>query len=205
MTVTFATVPRLCPGGTVACLASGPSLTPEDVAAVRDLDAVIVINTTYQLAPWATALYAADAKWWTWHHGATDFAGLKYSMSPPAAEWGVQILKNTGPHGLELQPTGLRTGMNSGYQAIGLAVHFGAKRVLLLGYDMQLGPKREMHWHKDHPKPVVSEYQKFLTAFATLVTPLREAGVEVLNCTRRTALTCFPCVPLADALARSDA
>lgn len=202
--VKFWTVPKICPGGTVACLASGPSLTPDDVEAVRGLDAVIVVNTTYQLAPWATGLYAADAAWWNWHKGA-DFSGLKYSVSPQAAVWGVKVLRNTGPHGLELQPDGLRTGMNSGYQAINLAVHFGAARILLLGYDMQVGQRREKHWHADHPNKVDADYRKFLGAFQTIVAPLHAAGVEVLNCTRRTALTCFPLVPLADALRRSAA
>lgn len=207
MRVTYATVPRICPGGTVACLASGPSLTPQDVDAVRSVDAVIAINTTYQMAPWATALYAADHGWWQKHRGAPDFPGLKYSLSPAAATWGVRILRNTGPNGLERNPDGLRMGLNSGYQALGLAVHFGASRILLLGYDMQLGPKGESHWHGHHlnanRQPIRLErrtLQRYADAFKSIVQPLRDAGVEVLNCTRRTALTCFQRVPLEDAL-----
>ena len=51
------------------CIASGPSLTPEDVQAVKEWrDAgkgkVIVVNTTFRAAPWADAMFAMDAKWW---------------------------------------------------------------------------------------------------------------------------------------------
>lgn len=197
----FATVPMLAPGGTVVCFASGPSLTAEDVAFCRDrVDASIAINTAYQLAPWATALYAADLEWWKWHKGAPHFAGLRYSVSRQAEGYGVQILRNAGTDGLALDRTALRTGRNSGYQALNLAVHFGAQRIILLGYDMQTGPKGEHHWHGNHPRHVSSPYTIFRKKFATLVGPLQALGIEVINCSPRTALSCFPKMTLAEAL-----
>ncbi len=49
-------------GRTVACFASGPSLTIEDCVSARDAGCpTIVSNTTYRLTPWADALYAHDA------------------------------------------------------------------------------------------------------------------------------------------------
>lgn len=206
MKCVYGTVPRLYPGGTIACLASGPSLTKADADSVRDVDEVIVINTTYQLAPWAGVLYAADARWWSWHGGAPSFRGLKYTLTPdPRLQtWGVTLLKNTGNEGLELSPDGLRTGRNSGYQAINLAVHLGATRILLLGYDMQPGPGGRKNWHGNHKNPhgrLGSDYPGFRKKFETLVQPLQVAGVEVINCSRSTALMCFPRLSLAEALA----
>jgi len=194
-------VPVLCPGGTVVCLGGGPSLTREDVEACRGKATVLAINDAYRLAPWADVLYGADSKWWGWHKGVSSFAGLKFSLQPDAGQWpGVQVLRNTGEGGLELDPSGLRTGRNSGYQAINLAVHLGATRVLLLGYDMGPGPKGETHWFGDHPDRNVSPYTTFLARFEAIVEPLRQLGVEVINCSRRTALTVFPCQPLEEAL-----
>lgn len=189
-TAPLATVPRLWPGETAVCIASGPSLTAEDVDYCRGKARVIVVNTSYKLAPWADVLYACDTKWWTWHNGVPEFHGLKYTITaPPYGD--VLRLKNTGTIGLELSPTGLRTGKNSGYQAINLAVHFGVSRILLLGYDMSLGPKGETHWHGDHKdraKPPVLAFQPMFTG---LVQPLAAAGIRIVNCSRRTALTCF--------------
>lgn len=197
------TVPKLWPGGTVVCMASGPSLTQDDADYCRGkADGVIVCNTTYQRAPWADVLIASDLRWWNWHKGAKDFPGLKYATSQHIKWAGVQILKNTGPKGLELDPTGLRHGINTGYRAINLAVHFGAARILLLGYDMKRGEdeKRLEHWHGDHPIPSRSHYPTFIKYFASLVEPLKEIGVEIVNCTPGSALECFPKADLRDVL-----
>lgn len=196
-------VPRLWPGSTIVCLASGPSLTADDAAYVCGRARAIAINTTYLRAPWADVLYACDWKWWSWHQGAPTFQGLKYALQPGAERWpGVQVLRNTGREGLELDPAGLRTGRNSGYQAINLAVHLGAARILLLGYDMQRTGGRE-HWHPAHPDASQGQYGRFLQMFPTLVEPLAAVGVEIINCTRETALTCFPRMPLREALPES--
>ncbi len=197
------TVPKLWPESTVICIASGPSLTDADVEACRG-SRVIVVNDNYRKAPWADVLYAADKEWWLEHHGVPSFQGLKYAVAekhPTRPAWpnGVQVLRNTGEVGLESDPTGLRTGWNSGYQAINLAVHLGAKRILLLGYDMQRGPDGRTHWFGHHCLDNLrreSLYVDFLKRFPTLVNPLQAIGVDVINCSRATALRCFPQMPI---------
>jgi hypothetical protein len=192
-----ATVPKLWPGSTIVCLGGGPSLTQADVDLCRGRARVIAINDAYKLAPWADVLYACDDKWWEWHKGVKGFAGLKYSMTAKTGKWpNVQRLRNDGPHGLCLTPTGLRTGRNGGYQAINLAVHLGAARILLLGYDMERSGGKS-HWFGEHPKgSTPSPYQSFLQVFPTLVEPLKKLSIEVVNCSRRTALKTFPLRPL---------
>lgn len=204
-------VDKLWPGATIVCIASGPSLTAEDVDYVRGKARVIVVNTSYKLAPWADVLYAADPLWWTWHKGAPDFQGLKFSAETEnwKMRWirkcpDVQQVAITGEFGLELNPAGLRRGYNSGYQAINLAVHLGATRIVLLGYDMQIGPHGEEHWHDDHPHANRSRYDQFRRAFPTLVEPLQKLGIEIVNCTRRSALTCFPRAALRDVLVSAE-
>jgi len=193
-------VPRLWPGATIVCLGGGPSLTREDVAHCEGRARVIAINDAYLLAPWADVLYACDARWWRWHQGVPGFAGLKYGLERECRHFkGVQVLEQTGIEGLEAAPTGLRTGKNSGYQAINLAVHLGAARVVLLGYDMQRTGGRE-HWFGNHPNGSRSPYDAFARRFASLVQPLRALGVSVVNCSRHTALTAFPRQPLLEVL-----
>jgi hypothetical protein len=197
------TVPKLWPNGVIVCMASGPSLTQDDADYCRGkADGVIVVNTTYKMAPWADALIASDVRWWQWHKGAPEFKGLKYATSKHVKWSGVQILRNTGSKGLELDPSGLKHGINTGYRAVNLAFHFGAKRIILLGYDMKRGdgPKRLEHWHGDHPVPSRSQYPTFIKYFLTIVDPLKEHGVEVVNCTPGSALECFPMADLRDAL-----
>lgn len=201
--LTYAAVPRRFPNATIVCLAGGPSLTVEDVEAVRGRARVIAVSDAYKLAPWADVLYSCDAKWWNWHQGVPKFTGPKYSLDVRSRRWpDVQILKDTGVAGLELDPTGLRTGRNSGYQAINLAVHLGAARVVLLGYDMSSAKDGRTHWFGDHPDKNPPPYGHMLRAFDSIIAPLAAAGVSVINCTRRTALKTFPCVPLVAELPR---
>jgi len=80
-----------------------------------------------------------------------------------------------------------------------LAFHlFGSgTRIILLGYDMMVDGKQR-HWFGDHPQGlnVASNYTSFMNRFKT-IRPA-EYGLEILNATRRTALTCFPCHRLED-------
>jgi len=194
-------VPKRWPGETFVCIGGGPSLTTADVDAVHGWARVIAINDAYLLAPWADVLYACDAKWWTWHHGVPSFGGPKYSIesSDPVTFPEVQVLKNTGITGLELDPTGLRTGINSGYQAINLAVHLGASRIVLLGYDMR-AVGAHAHFDGYWPARAGAPYNTFLRLFPTIVEPLKTRGIAVINCTPGSALRCFPLKPLQDVL-----
>lgn len=194
-------VPRLWPGETFCCIASGPSLTPEDAAAVRGQARVIAVNSSYLAAPWADVLYACDDRWWQAHQGAKSFPGLKFTVDKRAQRWpGVQAIEKTGTDGLETRRIGVRTGQNSGYQALNLAVHLGAKRILLLGYDMQRGPKGEEHWHADYPWKSRSPFEAFVRRYQTLVEPLQRLQIDVVNCSRRSALTMFPQAVITDVL-----
>jgi hypothetical protein len=61
------------------------------------------------------------------------------------------------------------------------------------------------HWHAGHPNWTPATQEKalkevFLPWFASLVEPLKAAGVEVLNATPGSALTCFPMATLTEVL-----
>jgi hypothetical protein len=206
MTDRFWSVPQLWPGGTVAVMASGPSMSAEVADTVRAARVpAIVVNNTFRLAPWAAVLYAADARWWRLTPDAVEFGGLKVSIEnidelPPR---GVLLMRNGGREGYDEAPDSLRTGHNSGYQALHLAVKAGARRVVLCGFDM----RGSGHWHPNHLAPLRSVDEAFFAMcrarFQTILAPLAQMGVEVLNCTPGSALTCFPRVALEDALATS--
>ncbi len=201
-------MPRLWPGATFACLGGGPSLSLEQVEALRRRVRVIAINDAWRLAPWAEVLYACDGRWWRKHGGVPSFAGLKVTLSNSAAQvaaWPeIEVLENTGTEGLETQPHGLRTGRNGGYQAINLAVHLGARRILLLGYDMKPAADGRTHWfgdHQDWPTRPSLFRDVFLPQFEGLAHALDAIGVAVVNCTPGSALETFTKAPLEQALA----
>lgn len=219
MTPDRVTVPRLWPGSTIVCIATGPSLVEEDVAFVCGRARVIAINDAVRLAPWADILYSSDHRWFRHYDGWPSFQGMRYGVVPRRLRtrlgevarrlnWprDIRVLQNTGERGLELNPMALRTGGNSGYAAINLAVHLGGARIVLLGYDMAL--REKAHFFGDHP-PRIREAQPpfpmFRKNFTTIVAPLRELGIDVINCSRETALTCFPRAALKTVFASCEA
>lgn len=110
--------------------------------------------------------------------------------------------KASQEYGLSFTPGYIVTGSNSGYQAVNLAVQFGAKRILLLGFDMTIA--RGIHWHGPHgdglKNPSDGTCLTWRTLFAAAVPDLKQAGVEVINVTPNSALTCFPMRALTDVL-----
>jgi len=186
-------VPKLWPGQTVAILASGSSLSPNVVEAVRRAQLpVVVTNNVFHLAPWADMLYAADAGWWRYHaQEALKFKGLKVTAQSSVEFPAVMCLRNTGTCGFDADPRCIRTGGNSGYQAIHVAMQAGAERILLFGFDMRGG-----HYHGPHPEPLRNTtedtFSRWRERFKTLKVCADSRGIEILNCTPGSALECFP-------------
>lgn len=191
------------PGATVVILASGQSLTAGDADAVRAWHAcepeqcatrrVIVINTTFRLAPWADVLYACDATWWNLYIGEVRsvFGGQLWTQDARAhRDHGVRLIASQDLPGLGKRPGVLHQGGNGGYQSINLAYQAGAAKIILLGMDMH-----GTHWHGkyDNGLPNASRnlFLTWIANFDRLALDLAKEGVLVFNCTRDTRLTCF--------------
>lgn len=212
------TVPRDWEGDTCAVLGSGPSLTAAVADQLRGRCRVIAVNNVGisfknakgvphdAVAPWADVLYAADRMWWHNNKPAAEaFTGTKVTVMPIsyddyAPADGVHVVGNGGALGFDERQDYIRTGWNSGFQAVHLAAHFGAKRILLFGFDMHAD--NGQHYFGDHQwRPgYKSRYELFLRAFKDISSPLKARGVTVLNCTPGSALKCFPQVTLEQGL-----
>jgi hypothetical protein len=137
-------------------------------------------------APWADILYAMDRNWWMKYlpQVKEEFQGIR--CSPLTGIAGVKHIK-------------FKHYQNSGVGAISLACHWGAKRIILLGYDCQKTGGKS-HWHGNHPPGLgnAGSIGTWPGMFAKLKRDL--AGVEIINCTRETALTMFERRPLEEVL-----
>jgi len=208
-------VPKDWPDETAVVLASGPSMTREDAEHVRGKARVIAVNNqgidtihseTKELvpsfAPWADVLYAADAKWWKdYAPRSYNFAGLKVTIRDAYDVPGLHTLRISCETVFDPKRTHLVTGGNSGYQAVHLAAHFGAKRILLLGFDMKTDGKLR-HWFGNHPGRLNApgNYQQWCRSFARLAPVLKTQGIKVINCSPNSALDCFVKAPLRDSI-----
>lgn len=213
----------------VVLIAGGPSLTREQVQLVRtareaDKVRVITVNDAYLIAPWSEVNYAADAKWYGWHAQgvAKPALGLTaedvrvrwaaYGGERCAIAWGNDMLADERVHilrnlhddvhgtGLASDPGYLVTGRNSGFQSLNLAVHAGARQVILLGYDGQPAANGATHWHGGHPKPSAGIYEHIRRSFSAVERDLEAVGVRVVNCSPGSAIESFTKADLAETL-----
>jgi hypothetical protein len=190
----------------VAVIASGPSLTEEDCRLIAGAGwEYIGVNDTWRRAPFADVIYACDKAWWDVHHQAVkkDFKGELWTQDLRAAErYGLKRVASVNEPGLGRFGV-IHQGGNGGYQAINLAWMWGAKRIFLLGLDCKPGAGGKAHWFGQHENGLskIQNYKHWTNAFPKLAQDLKEEGVEVINLTRDTALTCFKRIPLKQAIA----
>lgn len=176
-------------GLTVACLASGPSMRAEDCALVERAGMpAIAVNSTWEIARFADVLYAGDLAWWDEHIHKVDILAERWTCTRQAAQ--KHCLNLHSAHGA----------YNSGMRAIQFAIEQGAERVLLLGYDCSV--ENGKHWHADHAgkNPDQNRCRQWQGQFALVAKIADKRGVEVLNCSRETALEVFPRGRLEEAL-----
>lgn len=168
----------------VFCVASGPSLKKSDCERIEDLGyPVIAVNNAYSMFRQPYALFAGDEDWWR-----------RYGRSVPdsirccTASRSASIL-----YGIEYQRFGAPdVPFNSGSMAIQFAASLGAKRIYLTGYDCSI--RHGVHFHGRHKgrlrNPSEISVQKWHYEFAGVRDEL--SHIEIINCSRRTELKCFP-------------
>jgi len=173
---------------------------------------VIGVNVAYLLGDWIDMVFFGDSAFFLKHmDGLAEFKGLKVSCASNVAshDW-VKYTPKDGKHnkGITKQPHLVSWNGNSGAAAISVAVHTGAKRVILLGFDMSLGDIKNQHWHDVYERgPAVTEkrlkklpFNRHLRGFAGIKRDADTMGVEILNCSPNSTIKEFRKVTLEELL-----
>lgn len=175
----------------VICVASGPSLTTADCDwACASGWPVIAVNSSWQALPGCDVIFAGDWSWWQRHHDHIDIPAERWTVSRTAvSRLGISHFTSR-----LMRPT-----WNSGQVAIEFAVSRGARQVLLLGYDCSVA--QGSHWHGDHVG-LKNPDNRVTARWRTEFQRLRQVypDVTIMNCSRETALTCFPRLSPEEAL-----
>lgn len=197
-------------GETAVIVASGGSAVDEPLDAGRGKFRYLAVKDGWRHVPWADALYGCDHHWWNAYRGIPDFHGLKICYNPlTIAEWGstgrflkVHIPRGDGVKFLFGKTGEVGWGGHSGFQAINLALQFGARRLLLVGFDMSLN--RGRHFFGEHPYKVAPSAKSLLLWRKILedeAPVLAGRGIEVINCSPSSALTIWRKETFANAYA----
>lgn len=162
-------------------LLPGPSMSQALADSVSG-HRVGAVNNCYELAPWAEFIAATDKRWWQFNQDAHQFAGMKFSANE---------IDGVG----KIRAKHVTTGSCSGVLGLEVAKILGARRIILLGADLQgshfFGPytnglanttddRRELH-------------KKQFAAWGA-----HNSHIDVINCTPGSALEAFPHGKLSD-------
>jgi len=170
---------------------------------------VIGVNNAYQIGTWIDVLFFGDSSWQLVHRlKLIEWPGIKVTCVPrfgglPEERMeGIKYLAKDASHnkGISSNPRRVSWNTNSGASAINLAVHFGAKRIFLLGFDMgRVG--KHTHWHGSHGNtPKKLPYYRHLKGFPIIMEDAKVMGVEILNVNINSKIDDFPKITLQEAL-----
>lgn len=129
---------------------------------------------------------------------------MKITGDPQAAaRYDLRLVKVSDADRVLMEQAGVvGSGGNSGFQALNLALQFGARRIILVGYDLNL--VGGVHWHGHHAarlnNPTALNLMRWAERLDRQAAAIAALGVEVLNTSPTSALEAFPKVPLEDAL-----
>lgn len=192
---------RLWDGGDCYILGGGPGLWGLDLRPLLDRR-VIAVNNAFKLGPWDVLFYG-DCGWYRrYHKELRSWAGLKVTTClQHENQPGIFVMnRRNSPRGICTNRSRLAWNLSSGTCAINLAYHFGARRIILLGFDMRKIDGRA-NWHEEHhvnKNPNHNPYKRFLDPMNEVARDLKKLNVECINATPGSAMTQFPIVDPAE-------
>lgn len=204
----FWTIPRELEGKDVFLVGGGPSINevPESVWRSMLHRNVIAVNNAYRLVPNALVLYWNDRKWYKWNRDDLGRHTGKYKVTRrnPSTYQGtsIRVLDFRPKSDWSEDPQSV-AGVDSGLAALNLAYLMGARRIFLVGFDMQQTGGRN-NWHGFHQRDdtTTARYtHTFIPGWQKAARELRRKGSPVVyNCGPVSALDCFERMDLSQAI-----
>lgn len=175
----------------------------------------IGVNAAFMIGDWIDMVFFGDGKFYFQNEKAISaFPKLRVTCNPNLHKRphvrGVKYVGRDGNHavGFSSKPGYISWNHNSGAAAMNVAVHMGAKRLFLLGFDMNTDDKRNLHWHSVYADVYHTRrrqekslpYHKHLPNFPFVANDAERLGIEIINVSPDSSLEQFPKMNLEEAL-----
>jgi len=173
---------------------------------------VIGVNATYALGDWIDICFYGDNNFYLqYREHLALFPNLKVTChdSGLSQPWLKVVGKDyEHPKGISTRSDRVSWNGNSGAAAISLAAWTGAKRILLLGFDMKLNENKRQHFHDVYHRGEIKEEQrlmklpfdKHLRGFAQIKIDATNLGIQIINVNPDSAIPEFPKMSLKEVL-----
>ena len=211
----------------IVCAGTGSSINEHQIQTINQARAKEKIKVFSSNRAWeifdTDLLHGCNTEYWDlWWNKVTDKGEvlkdqpfLKYTTRPELEGKypGLEYIKEVWIDGLSKDPNHIAAHHGTGPQTVNLAYLFGAKTILLIGWDMKFPGKidnrrytekrrylgedeiTQHHW----PKTELDGSLGGLIREMETIHP-EDYGIEIINCTPDSAMTCFPMMDLDDAL-----
>ena len=218
-------VPKIWEGGDVWILGGGPSVprefgVPESVIqqvynGSQPISAyspymsgihgkhVIGINVAYLIGDWIDVAFFGDIGFFLQHKDKlAAFPGLKVCCHPQIEKhnWIKYLPRDHKGRGISDNPNSVSWNYNSGAAAISFAIHAGATKIILVGFDMKLDMSSKQHCHNLYNRGAITDakrimklpFNRHLKGFPEIAKDAKRMGVSILNASPDSAITDFP-------------
>lgn len=163
---------------------------------------VIGINVAYLIGDWIDMMFFMDSKFFQANSESLKYwLGMKVSCWLGASKipWIKYLARDAREFGISGNPSTVCWNTNSGCAAISLASHLGAKRIILLGFDMSFGQVGR-HWHNLYNNelpsakhPVLTfNFARHMAGMDQIALDAKARGIEIINASPRSVITQFP-------------
>jgi hypothetical protein len=218
----------------VFIIGGGPSLKLVNVQRLEQREPrrqyALAVNDSFMLGQW-DAMFFADTTFWRLRgDDLRNFAGLKVTtLKRLRGVPGVTVVKKDNRFGLTTNRSVLSWNLSSGSTTISLAAHLGAKRIVLLGFDMRWvptcehckypkgspdtvacnhcgkkgGTELDRNYHRNYAKRdprKYNPYKGFMRSHPAIANDARQRGIEIVNATPGSAISHWPIVRPEDVL-----
>lgn len=177
-------------------IGGGPSISNYNLNLLKGKRSIIT-NNVYQLMPWADFLFFMDKDWIKKHcDNISKLHCIKFTIVPGLSSYqkkmNLKFIVRVGAYGFSGRQDRITHGGNSGYCALQLGYLFGARRFILVGFDMRTVNKQH-NYHNQHKRKMDADIYEtnYIKHFESLRN-CKDSGVEIINTTPNSALTCFP-------------
>ncbi len=171
---------------------------------------VIGVNMAYQLGSWIDFCFFGDDAWFDQHRKQLrQFRGIKVSCAisfdKPSHRNAQEKIKYTPKnksrsHGISETPNTVCWNDNSGAAAISLAYHLGARKIVLVGFDMKHNETGNSHWHNEYQVTKPAVFPRHLRGFPGIALDAERLGVKIINASPDSAIDAFSKCSVEDVL-----
>jgi hypothetical protein len=193
MSKPFWSIPKLWEDGTAIVVGGGPSLRDFDMDNLKGKKCIACNDAGLTINPTFTAF--GDKPWFNaYHHKFSKISTQLvtcYKHTNDYPSW-VHTCRRLDT-GWSFEQTALAWNGNTGAMAINLAARLGAKRIILLGFDMQQDKSGKNNWYQSkRPASIPEVYKRFLSMFHNIQQGCRKESIEVINANLESKLERFP-------------